>query len=248
MIGPGLLSLSTIAMLATAPDADAVTLRAYVLDLEGVQWRADLINLRGLVGARTIIGGPAELPGGLQPQDVQGPTVVWTADPRTLERLIAASTRCTLAGADSDRGSGDRSYVAAMEPVANGSAGPATGIAFRPQVGTLPEGLSLAATGRRVPMGVLADVAIEDRQFVAFHTASCAVELGLQPAPSNPLDRIFNPSGTTTRISAQMQVPEVITGSASGQWLLPSGGALVIALGVQRFRATAPAAMSSASA
>lgn len=211
------LSLSALAAGETPTATDSaksdVTLRVHVLDMEGIEWRGDLVD-------------------GLQVVEHKAATSVWTADAQTLKRLIAASARCAPADAAKGAvgGSGRHFYVDGLKRRSDAPPGKATWLAFQPTVSTIDEGVTLKLATWTGEQGVLADIAIEDTHLVSLTTVNYTEELG--PA-LRTRGTLFSPGGTS--ITAQLQVPEVIQGSVRGEWLIPAGNALVVGLGVHTY-------------
>jgi len=184
-----------------SPGSGTVPLRAHVLELVGIQWRADLLDGLAYVGQ-------------------ERGTTVWTADVATLRRLVAASGRCLPATTTkgSSFGSGGVAYVASLQRIEKGSAGTRNySLAFMPQVGNLLEGVELDLAGRPAAGGILADVTIKDTNLTALHQVNRreAVNLG----------------SSSTEIAVTLQVPEVQQVTVSGRWMIPAGGILVVGLG-----------------
>jgi hypothetical protein len=184
-----------------SPGSGTVPLRAHILELVGIQWRADLLD--GLV----YVG-----------QD-RGATI-WTVDAATLRRLVTASSRCLPATTTkgSSFGSGGIAYVASLQRIQKGSAGTRNySLSFLPQVGNLLDGVELDLTGRPAAGGTLADVTIKDTQLTAIHGVNRSETVNL--------------GSSSTEIAATVQVPEVQQGTVSGRWMIPAGGILVVGLG-----------------
>ncbi len=152
LIGVLLLSTPTSSAQPTPPTNPAmqttregeVPLRAHILEMPGIQWRADLLD-------------------GLEYVEQAGSYTVWKADAATLKRLVEASADCQPAGTANGVGSAQRiHYVASLKRMAQVTNGRTTSVSFMPAVGNILNGLELDSNseGIRAPGGVLADVTI----------------------------------------------------------------------------------------
>src|SRR4051812_8917970 len=194
-------SSPTPTLTATATQG-GVPLRAYILEMEGIRWRADLLDGLDYVG------------------QADGSTT-WRADAATLRRLVDASASCRPAGTAKGLAASGRRvyYVASLGRIAQVSKGRTTSLAFKPAIGNVLDGVELDLKGVGAPGGVLADVAIRDGRIEAIHQVSRREEVW--------------GGSSNTPISATLQVPEVLHGTAGGRWLIPAGGAIVVGLGVR---------------
>ena len=130
-------------------------LRAYILEMEGIRWRADLLDGLDYVG------------------QADGSTT-WKADAATLRRLVDASASCRPAGTANGLAPGGSRvyYVASLGRIARVSKGRTTSLAFKPAIGNVLDGVELDLKGVGAPGGVLADVAIRDGRIEAIHQVS----------------------------------------------------------------------------
>jgi hypothetical protein len=182
-----------------------VPLRAHILDLWGIQWRADLVD-------------------GLEYLEQHDGIMVWKANAATLKRLVAAAADCRPAGASSGFGFAAGTtrvyHVASFERIAKVSNGETTSLAFKPIQGDVLAGMELVLKGVPAPGGILAEVTIKDSELVSLHSATRREALNARPRRID--------------LAATLQVPEVLQTTASGRWLIPAGGAVVVGLGVHR--------------
>lgn len=193
--------LSSTPAAPTMTTAEGVPLRAHILEMEGIQWRADLLDGLEYVG--------------------QGDgNTVWMADATTVKRLVGSSAYCQPAGTANGLASGGRrvNYVASLELIAQVSKGRTTSLAFKPAVGNVLDGVELDMKGVSAPGGILADVTIRNGRVEAIHIVRRREEIGN--------------GSSIAQLVGTFQVPEVRHGTANGRWLIPSGGAIVVGLGV----------------
>jgi hypothetical protein len=211
--GPGGLDGKTAA-------AGSVSLRAHVIDLEGVQWRADLF-------------------GGLKSVEQTGVASVWTAEAKSVKRLIGASTNCRRVDLAKPATNLDmrKLFVVRMDRL-DGSAKELSARLSKGALLTYPSdvsaGLKLDLSAKDAIGGVIADVAIDDSHLVAIHTATWSGDLPFPLRRRSTLD-VLTGAPEQQKVFAPMQVPEVIRGTATGQWLIPPGQAIVVALGAHSY-------------
>ena len=107
-----------------------VPLRAHILELRGIQWRADLID-------------------GLEYLEQHDGIIVWKANAATLKRLVAAAADCRPAStaAGSAPGTTRVYYIASAERIAQVSGGETTSLAFKPIPGDVLTGMELDLKG-----------------------------------------------------------------------------------------------------
>src|SRR4051794_26328748 len=95
-VGSLLCSTPAAAPSISTAQGGSVPLRAHILEMEGIQWRADLLDGLEYVG------------------QADGSTI-WRADAATLKRLVDASASCQPAGTEKGLASGGRiQYVASV--------------------------------------------------------------------------------------------------------------------------------------
>lgn len=188
-------------LLAATPATTAGTgtprLRAHILEMNGLQWRAELLDRLEFVA--------------------QGENFsVWTADAGNLRGLVAEAVE--VRPADSVNGVAVRAirtiYVASLAPASTVMNRGKAVTSFVPRVGEVLDGVQLDLKGTNTPSGILADVSIRSGRLRNFHTASRREALA---------------GGDT--IQGTIQVPNVTHETAAGRWLVPTGRALVVALG-----------------
>jgi hypothetical protein len=195
----------------------------------------------------------------LRPVARRGGAAVWSADAATFRDLLtycqeephcnviqAPKAVAPAGGAIRVVSETSRHYVAHLKRRADGPVDRATKVAFEPELDEVREGLSLLLShGQPADAGLLARVALDETRFVAFHTAthSEAIEVrheeslvpGLDESTVRQvpvLNRLFRNVGIgRQRISAQIQVPEVVSTRVEGEWLIPKDGVLIVGLG-----------------
>jgi hypothetical protein len=130
-------------------------------------------------------------------------------------------------------------YVASVKRHADGTPGQASKVAFEPHVGEIHSGLRVNVLSSRIKGPVLfARVVIDENRLVKMHTTQYSeailnkVEIESHPGKGMLHDRLHRNIGIGRQmISAQIQVPEVETRRAEGEWLIPSSGALIVSMG-----------------
>lgn len=196
---------------APPPPAPAeISYRVRILDMKGLDWRSSFYHR-------------------MQPAAQQGAASIWTMDSAHLGELLQAAENVVQApkvkaasGTSAVLWSqnGSRRYTSQVKRMADAPAGHATRVAFLPKSGTVEEGMRVSVTGRPLDQGVLAVVDIEETRFAAMHTVS--IKDGVVAKL---------PSGRTTEVSTQYEVPEIDRGQVHGEWLIPADGLLVVSVG-----------------
>ncbi|SIO36337.1 hypothetical protein SAMN05444166_4109 [Singulisphaera sp. GP187] len=148
-----LLSTPTVAALPAATNV-SVPLRAHILEMESIQWRADLFDQLEYIGQGDCY-------------------TVWTADAATLKRLVAASVSCLPAGTVKGLAAGGKRvfYVASFKRKAQVSKGRTTALALNPVIGNVLDGVELDVKEFPAPGGTLADITITSSRIRTFQTA-----------------------------------------------------------------------------
>lgn len=198
---------------ASPPAAAApaeISYRVRILDMKGLEWRSAFYHR-------------------MQPAAQQGAASIWTMDTAHLGELLQAAENVVQApkvqvasGSPAVLFSqnGTRRYTSQVKRLADAPAGHATRVAFLPKAGTVEEGMRVRVSGRPLDQGVLAIIDIEETRFAALHTVS--IKDGVVAKM---------PSGRTTEVTTQYEVPEIDRGQVHGEWLIPTDGLLVVSAG-----------------
>ncbi len=228
-------SLVALAMVASggspaAPEAP-IFYQAKVLTIEGTGWRSESFHR-------------------MRPVARQGTSTIWTAD-RALADSLAKSARSSTVSPKvqaCDKSTVARTqnqfYVSHLERVSDGPVNQASRVAYVPEVSTLAEGFQATVSGRRLDQGILASVALEDTRVVRIETVGLPETIKGEPkaAENGPIgvaQRVIRTvvNGRSdipeTSVLGQVQVPEVATGRAEGEWLVPNDGVLLVSLGIR---------------
>jgi hypothetical protein len=202
-------------------------------------------------------GWRSRFAGRLEPVARQGGVAVWKADGAAIADLLsdlessrggsilqAPPAHAPLGQPISVAHEETHHYVAEVERIPAPANDPAGKPAFKPTIGDVNDGLRLRLSSSRLMSGgILAEVLIEDTRLVGFHTEVVAADPAEAPRaePSAarssympPLNRLFRTAAASrpsAALHATIQVPEVVSTRAEGEWLIPTGGALVVSLG-----------------
>jgi hypothetical protein len=130
-------------------------------------------------------------------------------------------------------------YVASIKRHADAAPGQASKVAFEPRVGEVHSGVRVNVLSSRLKGQVLfARVTIDENRLLKLHTVPYTesmfkkVEIESHPGKGPIHDRLHRNIGLQQQaITAQIQVPEVESRRAEGDWLIPSAGALVVSMG-----------------
>ena len=130
-------------------------------------------------------------------------------------------------------------YVASLTRKADGEPNQATSIAFIPETDEVHNGVRVEILGSQLQAdGLLARMVIDESRIIGFHTTkyheSVKPKPGTDPevAKTSFLERL-NPKHTPNKasIDAIIQVPEVDTRRAEGEWVIPANGLLLVSMG-----------------
>jgi hypothetical protein len=116
-----------------------------------------------------------------------------------------------------------RATAAEMARHDDGSVNHASYVAVPPEPEDAAEGCRVTLSGRKLDQGVLARVAIEDRQVTAVHTVS--LPGALKPATGGCDEDRSCGTGVCVRVQ------ECAEAKVAGEWLIPNDGVLVVSLG-----------------
>ena len=228
-------SLVALAMMAAgdapaARDGAPITYQAKVLTIEGTGWRSESFHR-------------------MRPVARQGTSTIWTAD-RALADSLAKAAKDSTASPKVQASDGStvaqkrvRSFRTHLERVADGPINQASRVAYIPERSSFSEGFQATVGGRRIDQGVLATVAIEDTHVVRVETVGLPEMIKAEPeafdrGPIGVAQRVIrtvvNGQSETpaTSIRGQIQVPEVATGRAEGEWLVPNDSVLLVSFGI----------------
>lgn len=213
LLGAGAPSDAGVApMVAPAPaDGGATPIRYHVrlLEMEGVKWRESLYSR-------------------LTPVSRQGGSAVWTADREVARSLSDRAGRVMLApqvlaqpGAVahfSQRAT--RKVASQLTRHADGPVDHAIAVAYTPDFQDVREGCQFAIVGRKLDQGMLVKIVVEESRVAAIH-----------PVKLTEFVSARNAKDSRTKLSPQLDVPEVVRGGLEGEWLIPNDGVLVASLG-----------------
>jgi hypothetical protein len=194
-----------------APTAAApvVSFRVQVLEMDGLDWR-ESIYFR------------------LTPVDRQGTAAVWTTSrgiARSLRkqagRVVSAPQVAAPPGTTAviDTMS-RRRYVAHLTRRADGPVNRATAVAFQPEAREIREGIRASLSGRAEGRGVRVRLGLDDTRVVSVHEVTLT-------------EFVRDEEGVESYLRPSLEVPEVATARAGGEWLVPDDGVLVVSLGAQ---------------
>ena len=194
-----------------AVERPMLTYQVKVLQMDGLGWRTSLQSQ-------------------LQPVARQGAATVWTASKETASAVAEKAAKLISAPkVTSDPlvrntvfNDSTRKIVAEVSRQANGPVNHASRVGFVPRIEDASEGWSAEVTGRKIDQGVLATLALEDRQITAVHTVPLKETLESEQGE----DRGKTP------VEVTIQIPEYARTSVSGEWLIPRDGVLIVSLGV----------------
>lgn len=193
-----------------APPGAVVTYQIRFLEMRGLDWRGEVhgeLTPVARQGGASIWTAPASLAATLEKRAAQTlGTPKVTAQPAT-DATIRAGTR--------------HAYVADLKRVADGPVGHARALAYQPQLDHVDDMISLTLCGRWVDQGLMTEVAIEETRLAGLETFTIREEVrGDEASDAGP-----------EVVNAQVQVPQVVEGHVSGEWLIPRDGLLVVSLG-----------------
>lgn len=205
----GILAAAVLA--ADSPPEGAAPRVSYdvkFLEMSGLEWRSGLY-LR------------------LEPVSRQGAATVWTASSDVVPLLVQCAKSCTNAptqSADADAQAvffdrSARKVVTEVKRAADGPVNHASYVGYAPKVKLEPEGVSTSISGRKLDQGVLAKVAMIDRQILEVHP------LVLTEA------RESSTGSKGEKMSVTLEVPEIAGCEVAGEWLIPNDGVLVVSFG-----------------
>jgi hypothetical protein len=202
------LALVAVALLGAdvPPSSAPITYEIKYLEMKGLEWRSTLHPR-------------------LEPVSRHDAVTVWTSTregsseiARIASKTIAtpkiaanAMTRATYQTSKTQK------VVTEMARVADGPVNHASYVAFAPRVEDETDGCFIAITGRMLEQGVLAQVKIEDKQVIRVHTLTLSEKLEGKDAKT---------------VSPTLHIPECSRNEIAGEWLIPTGGVLVISTGV----------------
>ncbi len=184
--------------------------------------------------------------------DRQEGTAVWAVDPAAFKELletcqgdpranVVSAPRMTVPVGQPARITNEEavSYVASLKRHADGAPGQASKLAFEPQVGEIHNGVRVNVLSSQLKgQALFARVVINENRLVKMHTANYSepvlkkVEVESHEGKGPLHDRLHRSIGLERHaINATIQIPEVETRRAEGEWLIPGEGALVVSMG-----------------
>ncbi len=182
-----------------------------VLEMKGLEWRGDLHDK-------------------LTPVARQGGATIWTASRDLLPLLTKESGQVVYSPKAATgqevpaqiRNQLQRAIVANLKRVADGPFGQATRLSYQPEIDHVRESFSIAVRCRKLDQGVLARVVIDETRLASLYTYT--IHESVRKGPDT--------EGKPAEITAQVHVPEIVSGKVDGEWLIPNDGILLIGLGV----------------
>jgi hypothetical protein len=196
----------------------AITYNVCVFRISGLEWRGTFHSQLQPVGGRA--GGS-----------------VWTASRETAERLAELdpngwkAPQITAASQGwahlSDRT--NRKFTSMVTRLADGPVDHATRVAYTPQYEDVRDGFALTMTGRKLDQGVLACVVLDESRVATVHQVALSENVATKACCASDTDSC----PASGKITARIEVPEVVHASLAGEWLIPNDGVLVVSLGVQ---------------
>ncbi|MHC5539803.1 hypothetical protein ACYOEI_16410, partial [Singulisphaera rosea] len=103
---------------------------------------------------------------------------------------------------------------------ADGPVDQAIAVAYTPEQEDVRDGCQFTISGRKLDQGVLAKVVVDDTRIAAIHKVMLSESIPAKEKDAEP-----------SKLTPQLEIPEVVKSTAQGEWLIPNGGALVISLG-----------------
>lgn len=178
-----------------------------ILEMPGVAWRGALHEA-------------------LEPISHEGHVAAWTMPREASETLKKAASNeiatPRLTGLENTsahiRLGHSQPFVSHITRIADGPVGHARSVAFMPTVGRAENSLKIQVRGRRLDQGVLAQVEIADTRVNQMLTYVYKEKIQSENGPPS--------------LSTRVEVPEVSSSSAHGEWLVPTGDVLVVSLGL----------------
>ncbi len=188
------------------PGRTAITYDVKILEMNGVAWRGEFYPK-------------------LQTVSHRGAVTVWTSPgsmvPRLKEKagkILATPQLLSMPSANAlVISSKPRRILNDLSRHADGPVNHASYVAYASRFEDSVDSYSVGLKGRKLDQGMLVDVKVEDKHITAVHTVALTEALEGQ---------------TKTAVSPTMQVPEYSNAEASGEWLIPNDGVLIIGLGI----------------
>jgi hypothetical protein len=215
-----LLSLLALALVgAEAPDGtddSKITYETWVVEMDGLCWRETMGHDLQLVSR-------------------QGGATVWTAPEVVVKPLldrmaetskdrlvrvprVTASSQSVATIATNER----RKVATKLTRHADGPVDHASAVAYTPEFEEVRTGFRVTMAGRKLDQGVLTKLDAEETRVAAIHKVKVCETVSGKGHP--------DAAGPCT-LNATVEVPELIQGSVSGEWLIPAEGVLIISLG-----------------
>ncbi len=195
----------------TSKAARPIQYHVRVLEMNGLEWREGIYTK-------------------LAPVSRQGTATIWTADKETSRTLIERAGRVVMSPqvmAQSDAVAHfsqrtSRRVVSKLTRLADGPVDHAIAVAYSPDYEEVRDGCQFSVTGRRLDQGILAKVVIDETQVAAVHQVKLTE---IVPARDN--------RGEAGKLTPQLEVPEVVSATVAGEWLIPTDGILLVSFGAR---------------
>lgn len=206
----GLLSLALLGADDTrGASGPVMQYQVRVLEMDGLGWRETLYSR-------------------LQPAARQGNATVWTGDGAVVAALAGRAARVVMAPRVTAAPESlahvsqlvTHKVTAQLTRHANGPVDQAVAVAYTPEHEDVRDGCQFTISGRKLDQGVLAKVVVDDTRIAAIHRVTLSETVPAKDKDADP-----------SKLTPQLEVPEVVKSTAQGEWLIPNGGALVISLG-----------------
>jgi hypothetical protein len=215
-----LLGLLALALLgAEAPrnaEASQITYDTWMVEMVGLDWRETMGHDLQLVtrqGGATVWTAPMEV---VKP-------LLEKLEATSKDRLLLRAPRVTACSQNVAVISRNeiRKLATKLNRHADGPVDHASAVAYTPDYEEVSSGLRITYAGRKLDQGVLTCVTAEDRRIAAIHK----VTMGEMVSGEG------RPDAHAARLNATIEVPEMVQGAVSGEWLIPTNGALIVSLG-----------------
>jgi hypothetical protein len=188
----------------------------------------------------------------LTPVARQEGTAAWTLDPETCEdffeicqadakwHLVEAPKLITRVGEPAHMTAQESfKYVASLTRKADGELNQATNLAFVPEADEVHNGVRVEILGSQLQAdGLLARMVIDESRIIGFHTTKYQESVKPRPGADPEVTKAsflerLNPKHDSNKnsIAATIQIPEVDTRRAEGEWVIPANGLLLVSLG-----------------
>jgi hypothetical protein len=180
-----------------------------LLEMDGLKWRESLYSR-------------------LVPIARQGNCAVWTASRDVVKPLVERAERVVmnprvLAHSDAAAHYSQRTTRRVASQLTRHADGPvdhAIAVAYTPDFEEVREGCQFTVSGRKLDQGMLIKLVVDETRIAAIHQVKLTERVGSQDAKEGQ-----------SKITPQLDVPEVVEATLEGEWLIPNDGVLVASMG-----------------